>query len=130
MERMENAFRSLSPEEQTAGVTFVPHQQGDSSARLAKELARRLGLPCMSTLRRVAQRPPQREYRSAFSKKDNVAGAFEVLRPDIVEGHKLILVDDFCDSGATLLEAASLLVNAGAMRLVPITLAKTEPGDL
>lgn len=130
MERMENAFRSLSPEEQPAGVTFVPHQQGDSSARLAKELARRLGLPCMSTLRRVAQRPPQREYRSAFSKKDNVAGAFEVLRPDIVEGHKLILVDDFCDSGATLLEAASLLVNAGAMRLVPITLAKTEPGDL
>ena len=130
LQRLENAFRSLTPEEPVAGVTFVPQREGNTSERLARELAQRLGLPCLSTLRCVGDRFSQRELRSAFSKKDNVAGAFELLRPDIVEGHKLILVDDFCDSGATLLEAASLLVNAGAMRLVPVTLAKTEPGDL
>ena len=42
----------------------------------------------------------------------------------------LLLVDDICDSGATLKEIGKLLTACGAQRITPLVIAKTVGGDL
>ena len=60
-------------------------------------------------------------------KRANVAGAF-ALAGD-VRGQRLILVDDLYDSGATLEEAARVLMRGGAAGLIVLTLTKTIHAD-
>ena len=52
----------------------------------------------------------------------NIKGAFTC--PESVRGRNLILVDDVCTSGATLLEAARTLKRAGARTVWCLTLAR------
>ena len=60
--------------------------------------------------------------------RKNVAGVFALERPYLVRGKTVILLDDVCDSGATLQEAGNTLITAGAQWVIPLTLAKTVGG--
>ncbi len=75
-------------------------------------------------LRRVRATAPQvrmdREARRA-----NIAGAFEVSRPDSVSGRRILLVDDVYTTGATVEECAKVLLRNGAVRVDVLTLAQT-----
>ena len=62
------------------------------------------------------------------NKRKNVAGVFALERPYLVRGKTVILLDDVCDSGATLQEAGNTLITAGAQWVIPLTLAKTVGG--
>ncbi len=103
----------------------------DQAALLAAVIADRLALPCAPLLERhrrtVAQFDLHRADRGA-----NVSGAFR-LRPDpvptrgrVVElgGRWVILVDDVATTGATLAACARVLMDAGALAVSGLTVAR------
>ncbi|MFC1622039.1 ComF family protein [Patescibacteria group bacterium] len=57
-------------------------------------------------------------------RKKNLQGAFEVKNISAVKGKKVLLVDDICTSGATLLEASRVLYKADVARVHCFTLAR------
>ena len=56
----------------------------------------------------------------------SVKDAFEVKRPKLIEGAKILLIDDVFTSGATVSQCAETLKQSGARRVYVLTLAKTE----
>jgi predicted amidophosphoribosyltransferase len=52
----------------------------------------------------------------------NVAGAFAVSKE--VQGRRLLLIDDVFTTGATVRAAASVLLEAGAMEVQVLTIAR------
>jgi ATP-dependent DNA helicase RecQ len=84
-------------------------------------LGRRLGVPFIPLVERVADRPPQREMANAAQQAANVRGAFRVMAdPPPGTG---VLLDDRRMSGWTLAMVGGQLRRAGARRVVPVALA-------
>jgi len=99
----------------------------NQAALLAQRLARRLRLPCApQALRRTRDTGHQlalpREQRAA-----NVRGAFAVAprTAGVLRGRRVALVDDVMTTGATLAEAARVLLAAGAAEVQAWVVART-----
>jgi ComF family protein len=96
----------------------------NQAERIARPLARRLGLPCVQALARRRATPPQsllgREERLA-----NLRRAFHVPRPERVRGLHVLLVDDVATTGATLEAAAAALRKAGAAAVTALVAGRT-----
>ena len=60
----------------------------------------------------------------AADRGPNVAGAFRVGRPSMVQGRSVLLVDDVATTGATLGACATALVAAGASNVAALVLAR------
>ncbi len=100
----------------------------DPVTLLAQTLATKLAIPALTnTLVKTRPTKPQKEMTALAQKQANVTGAF-ALKGD-VRGRRLILVDDLFDSGATVQEAARVLMRGGAVSLVVLTLTKTIHAD-
>ncbi|MBI4161163.1 MAG: ComF family protein [Acidobacteria bacterium] len=95
--------------------------------RLARPLARRLGLPLLRrALRRTRPTPPQ----TGLPRRErlrNVRGAFRAPRPGRVQGRRILLVDDILTTGATAAECSRELLRAGAASVDLITAARSFP---
>jgi ATP-dependent DNA helicase RecQ len=104
-----------------AWVTAVPSVRlGDVVPGLARSVAGELGVRFVDLVARVADRPPQREMANAAQQAANVRGAFRVTgAPPPGCG---LLLDDRRSSGWTLAMVGGQLRQAGAERIVPITL--------
>lgn len=71
---------------------------------------------------------PQKDIYSLDEKRENVKEAFAVTDTAAVAGRKIILLDDFFDSGATMAEAGRILLAAGAREVVLLAAARTSSG--
>jgi ComF family protein len=97
----------------------------DQAELLALAAAEALGLPAVAALRRERATVPQfdlgRDRRAA-----NVAAAFAVTPAGTaaVRGHWPILVDDVVTTGATLVACATALLDAGAVAVSALTVAR------
>ena len=77
---------------------------------------------------RVLER--RRETRSQIGltrpqRKENMRGAFEVVRPQEIAGREILLVDDVFTTGTTVSECAGVLRRAGATKVYVATVART-----
>ena len=88
-----------------------------------EELARHLGIPCRTALRRVRATPSQTALPVA-QRHRNVRGAFTLVRRGNVRGLRVALVDDVCTTGATLEACARVLREAGAADVTAVTAAR------
>jgi ComF family protein len=92
---------------------------------LAREVARRIGLPVLKAVRRRKLTATQTGLTSA-ARRRNVAGAFGVTAPQAVAGRRLLLVDDVLTTGATVNACAAALKAAGAQFVAVLTLARAD----
>jgi predicted amidophosphoribosyltransferase len=76
-------------------------------------------------LQRVRATRPQYGL-SAAERRQNIAGAFALsvgISPDMVQGRRILLLDDIFTTGATLSACAKVLKQAGAGRVTALVLA-------
>lgn len=96
-------------------VRALERQSGGAAPRVAHEC-----------LRRKRATPPQTGLTVA-ARRENLRGAFEVVKPEEVRGRCVVLVDDVMTTGATLSACARALNRAGAAEVLGITLARATP---
>jgi ComF family protein len=124
--------RSLPREQQFDVVVPMPlhwrkrWQRGFNQAELlAREIARRWGVPVRKVVRRVKATAPQAGLTNA-KRRANVSGAFSVRRGLRLDGLRVLLVDDVLTTGTTASACARVLKRAGAKHVAVIVLARTD----
>ena len=96
----------------------------NQSALLARRLGRLSGKPvAVAALKRTRATPSQGGLGRG-ARKRNVKGAFAVVRPEMVRGKRVLLIDDVLTTGATVAECARVLKGAGARAVDILTVAR------
>lgn len=123
------AIATLATPGDATAVCWVPGdwwrtiQRGCHPAELlAREAARRWGLPVVDLLESARRRRPQRGLDTA-ARRRNVRGAFRA-RPAVGVPAAVVLVDDVYTTGATLDACARALRVGGAASVEACTLAR------
>lgn len=68
---------------------------------------------------------PSQTQLNEPERKKNVTGSFSVRRPHQVANQRILLLDDVYTTGATTAEATRALRQAGAKKVIILTIAKT-----
>jgi len=104
----------------------VKGREFDPAAELAQEMQRQGGLEALlDGLSKSQDTSVQKSLQSAGGRRENLAGVFAVPHPERIQGRKVIVLDDFVDSGTTMAEAARALLAAGARQVVLLAVATT-----
>ncbi|HVF49831.1 MAG TPA: ComF family protein [Pyrinomonadaceae bacterium] len=110
-------------------VPLHPERQRErgfnQATMLARALATRTGLPLdEASLTRTTHAGSHRAGMDARARRQSVAGAYAVARPRLVEGERILLVDDVFTTGATVAACAGVLHAAGAQAVYVLTVAR------
>jgi ComF family protein len=97
----------------------------NQSELLAKEVARRWGVPVGNVVRRVKPTSPQAGLSNS-KRRLNVRGAFAVRKSANIKGLRVLLIDDVLTTGATASACARVLKRAGASHVAVATIARTD----
>jgi ComF family protein len=97
----------------------------NQSELLAREIARKWGVPVSALVRRKRATTPQAGLTSAQRRK-NVEGAFQVGKGTRLKGMRLLLIDDVLTTGATASACARALKRAGAAQVTFLALARRD----
>jgi ComF family protein len=119
---------------ETVAVIPVPlhrkkrRQRGFNQAELiAKNVLRELKTNRFELQTRVMRRVRPTVSQTGLTRpqrRENVRGAFEVSRPEIIRGRTVMVIDDVYTTGTTLDECARVLRKAGARRVLVATVAR------
>jgi len=92
---------------------------------LARELARLSHLPLdeYSVVRRT-HTERHRAGMDSIARRKSVAGAFEVRHSDLIDGKRVLLIDDVFTTGATVSSCAAALRDAGGEEVLVLTIAR------
>ncbi|HYO63433.1 MAG TPA: ComF family protein [Pyrinomonadaceae bacterium] len=97
----------------------------NQAAVLARALSARTGLACDEwSIVRNRHTEGHRAGMDARARRETVAGAYKVVRPRLVAGERVLLVDDVLTTGATASACASALFAAGAREVFVLTVAR------
>lgn len=92
---------------------------------LAQEIGRKRNAPVRRVLKRRKATVTQTGLTGAQRRK-NMAAAFTVARPEDIKDKRVLLIDDVYTTGATSQACARVLLNAGAKRVVVLTVARVD----
>lgn len=110
-------------------VPIHPHRlrerEFNQSFVLAHHLGKNFGTPIMSgNLQRAKFNQPQAGLKQK-ERLANIKGCFALENPELIQGKKLLLVDDVYTTGATVRECARVLSSAGIDFMDVYTLSRT-----
>ena len=97
----------------------------NQSELLAREIGHRTHTPVENALRRVRNTAAQAGLTSA-KRRLNVSGAFQARKRAVIDGRRVLLVDDVMTTGATAASCARALQRAGARQVTLLTLARAD----
>ncbi|MBR3084595.1 MAG: ComF family protein [Oscillospiraceae bacterium] len=96
----------------------------DQAMLLAQAAALELQDVAVSTLDKVRNAEKQSGVGSAEKRRANISGAYRVADPELIQGRRILLIDDIVTTGATLSECARTLLEGGASEVVCATVAR------
>ncbi|MBS0271380.1 MAG: ComF family protein [Proteobacteria bacterium] len=98
----------------------------NQAALLAHEIAKVKGWAYYPTLLKRQRRTPSQGYLSKKERIQNVRRAFNVpqTKKELLQGKKILLVDDVFTTGATLNACSKALLKAGAYEVHAVTLGR------
>lgn len=99
----------------------------NQAAIIARHLARRVGKPVVVPLRRVRNTETQTHLHSREKRFKNLQGAFALIRPESVQGKRVVVIDDVMTTEATLQTVARALRPAKPASLSALVLAVADP---
>ncbi len=91
---------------------------------IACRIAPPLKVPLSETLVRARYTAPQARATDHTKRINNLKDAFAVNNSDVIAGKRILLVDDVATTGATLIECAHTLTDAGATSVDAIALSR------
>ncbi len=132
------AIAVLEPGFPATAVVLIPvplfrarrRQRGFNHAEVIARAALKLGVVqgrlelCHDVLARQRETQSQTGLTS-HQRRENVRGAFAVVRPEAVKGREVLVVDDVYTTGATVSECVRVLLRAGAAKVWVATVART-----
>jgi predicted amidophosphoribosyltransferase len=86
-------------------------------------LQRRCHFPVRPLLQRIRYTTTQTRF-DRRERMENLAGAFRLRRGAVVQGLRVLLVDDVLTTGSTLSECAAVLKKSGALSVHAATAAR------
>ncbi|MFN0107179.1 MAG: ComF family protein [Bryobacteraceae bacterium] len=92
---------------------------------LARPLESRLRVPVVRAIRKSRRTETQASSTPA-QRRSNLTGAFVLAGKGMVEGKRVLLVDDVLTTGATVTTCSALLRRAGAKSVTVLTLARVD----
>ncbi len=98
----------------------------NQSEVLAEAVAGAIGKPLKALLERTRPTLPQVDLPAA-SRAGNVRGAFAARLTEVIEGQRVLLIDDLFTTGATMRECARVLRRSGAGEVRVFALARAAP---
>lgn len=111
-------------------ITWVPlsderlKERGyDQAMLIAMATALELGDVAVETLRKSTHTEPQSSKGGLSERKANISGAYELVDPELVEGKRVLLIDDIVTTGATVSECAKVFREGGAAAVFCASLA-------
>lgn len=114
-------------------VTWAPlskrrlRKRGYDQARLIAETAAKLqNKPCVRTLEKRRNNPPQSSLDGAEKRRANAAGVYRCTEADKIKGKTILIIDDIVTTGSTLSECAKVLKGAGAAEIYAAAVASAH----
>lgn len=101
----------------------------DQSLLLAQAVGRELGVPCVRTLEKILDNPPQSTRSGKAERRGNVINVYRCADETLVQNRHILLIDDIITTGATLSECSRILKTAGAAQITCAALAATRNSD-
>ena len=98
----------------------------DQAMLLAMSTALELDDVAVSTLEKPLEVEKQSLMGSAEKRRANISGAYRASDPVLVNGKRILLIDDIVTTGATLSECAKTLLAAGASEVCCAAVARTR----
>lgn len=94
----------------------------NQSTQLALGISALTGIPvCEEAVERHVDNPTQTHLNS-YERSKNVKDIFRLVRPELVAGRHVLLVDDILTTGSTILSCAQTLTEAGGVRFSVLTM--------
>lgn len=122
--------RHLGKEKFDVVLYVPPTESGDLVKNFAEKLAKSLNLTFSHALKKSRTTQSQKVFQTGLLKTSNLKDAFIVENSNEINGKTVLLIDDIYDSGATIKEIGKYLSKLGALKVVPLVIAKTVGGDL
>ena len=89
----------------------------DQVELLADAVGKELGLPSVCLLKKIRNNPPQSGITGSAQRRANVLGVYRAAQPELLQGKRILLLDDVITTGATVSECARVLLTAGAKEI-------------
>ena len=89
----------------------------DQVELIAKAVGTELGVEPVPLLKKILSNPPQARITGEARRRANVLGVYALREDAAVHGKKIVLLDDILTTGATMGEAARVLLTAGAKEI-------------
>ena len=89
----------------------------DQVELIAKAVGGELGIAPVPTLKKIRSNPPQSRITGEAQRRANVLGVYAIREDAELKGKKVVLLDDILTTGATMGEAARVLLTAGAVEV-------------
>ena len=104
---------------------FKERRRGFNQSKiLAQAISKECGLELDCCIVRIKNTKPQAQAKNRQNRNQNLANAFKMAEAEKISGKNILLVDDVYTSGATMNEAAKILKESGAKKIIALVAAK------